>query len=165
MTYANCITLNNALYFDLFDDIPYRQVKQFFEEDIDRDEYDFEVEIENLPCDRIAFAKVKFTFSLFVDINEGSLPIIRPKTFTKILEYNTSSGIALKLLYLQDDEENCGDEDEEESEEDCECNDCGWRSEYPQSHILYCGGNGCVHIRSKYRTWFDEDGELKWESI
>lgn len=111
MTYSNCISLNDALYFDLFDEIPYRQVKQFFEKNVDRDEYDFEVEIEDLPCDRPAYGKVQFSFTLTVDINvNGSLSIMRPKQFTKILEYNTSSGYALKLIDLQEEEEGecCG---------------------------------------------------------
>ena len=60
MTYTNFITLNDALYFDLFDEIPYRQVKQFFEKEVDRNELDFEVCIENLPCDRPAYGKVSF---------------------------------------------------------------------------------------------------------
>lgn len=115
MTYTNNISLNDALYFDLFDEIPYCQIKQFFEKDIDRDDYDFEVYIENLPCDRLAYGKVLFEFTLMVDINvNGLLPIMRHKKFTKEIEYNTSSAYALRLLDLQEEE----DEEEEEEEEE-----------------------------------------------
>ena len=44
--------------------------------------------------------------------------------------------------------------------EDDKCKSCGWRSEYPESHILYCGGSGCEYIRDKYKTWINEDGEM-----
>jgi len=63
------------------------------------------------------------------------------------------------IPYLE--EEETMDDLAEFFEEDGECKDCGWRSEYPQSHILYCGGSGCVYIRNKYRTWFDNE-ELRW---
>ena len=127
MTYTNCITLNDALYFDLFDEIPYRQVKQFFEKEVDRNEFDFEVCIEKLPCDIPAYGKVSFTFTLMVDINvNGSLSIMRPKQFIKEIEYNTSSAYALKLIDLQRDEEEeddenavaLGDEEDEDEEEE-----------------------------------------------
>ena len=91
-------------------------------------------------------------------------------------------GLALTKVINDDDDfevieeywiDNTGDgnESEEETmdelaewfEEDGECKDCAWRSEYPQSHILYCGGTGCAYIRQKYNAWFDEDGELNWE--
>jgi hypothetical protein len=50
-----------------------------------------------------------------------------------------------------------------DSDEDDKCKSCGWRSEYPESHILYCGGSGCEYIRDKYKTWITEDGELEWK--
>jgi len=119
MTYRNFITLNDALYFNLFDEIPYRQVKSLLEPNEDRDEADFEVEIDNLPYDRPAYGKVRFSFTLTVDINvNGSLSIMRNKSFEKIIEYNTSSCYALKLLDLQIEEEDENEDDEEEEEED-----------------------------------------------
>ena len=118
MTYRNFITLNDALYFNLFDEIPYRQVKSLLEPNEDRDEADFEVEIDNLPYDRPAYGKVRFSFTLTVDINvNGSLSIMRNKSFEKIIEYNTSSCYALKLLDLQIEEEDENEDDEEEEEE------------------------------------------------
>jgi hypothetical protein len=122
MTYTNLISLNDALYFGLFDEIPFRQVKRFFDEGVNRDECDFEVYIENLPCDIPAWGKVLFEFSLMVlDINEnGMLTIMTNKRFTKEFGYNTSSCYALLLSSLQidEDEEEKEDEDEEDEDED-----------------------------------------------
>lgn len=42
------------------------------------------------------------------------------------------------------------------------CKYCGWRSEYPESHIRY-GNWKCQYIKSKYDLNFDEDGELEWK--
>lgn len=47
----------------------------------------------------------------------------------------------------------------EEEEEDDECEFCGWRSEYPESHILY-GNVNCKYITDKYNIVFNEDGEI-----
>lgn len=43
------------------------------------------------------------------------------------------------------------------------CLSCGWCSDFPNSHIEYCGGGGCEYIRNKYVVWTNEDGELKWK--
>lgn len=41
------------------------------------------------------------------------------------------------------------DEDIYYSDNEDECKYCGWRCEYPESHILYCGGDRCEYIRNK----------------
>ena len=93
-----------------------------------------------------------------------------------ILEINaTSSKPSLEeFIHFEDIPSSSNSEEEEEEtidelaewfEEDGECKDCAWRSEYPQSHILYCGGTGCAYIRKHYETWFNEDGELEWNKI
>jgi len=54
--------------------------------------------------------------------------------------------------------------EKKQSEEKLEyCELCGWRCEFVQSHIIYCGG--CEYIRGKYKTWIDEEGELCFEEI
>ena len=169
MSYTNCISLNDALYFDLFDEIPYRQVKQFFEKDIDKDELDFEVEIENLPYDRPAYGKVKFTFTLMVDINvNGSLSIMRPNTFTKILEYNTSSAYALKLIDLQEEEEE--DEDEEDEEEDETEEDKTEEDETDEEELPTCCGKHCdetkgLKLGMGYNRWYSSKADMITEQL
>jgi hypothetical protein len=44
-------------------------------------------------------------------------------------------------------------------DEDDECEFCGWRSEYPESHIQY-GNVKCEYITDKYNIVFNEDGEI-----
>jgi hypothetical protein len=51
------------------------------------------------------------------------------------------------------------------TEMNTECKSCGWGSEYPESHILYCGGSRCEYIRNKYKTWINENGEMEAELI
>ena len=41
-----------------------------------------------------------------------------------------------------------------------ECSDCGWKCEYPQSHIEYSRTNDCGYISAKYEISNDDDGEL-----
>lgn len=106
--YTNCITINQALYFDLFDDIPYKWLKLVLDLSIDRDEYDFEVNIEDLPCDRPAHCIVKFTFVLRKedDVLFGETRYTT-KGFTKTIEYNGSSYLALTLCgMVGEDSEN-----------------------------------------------------------
>lgn len=101
--YTNCISLKQALYFDLFDDIRYKWLKLVLNPTVDDFEYDIEVEIEDLPCDRPAFAIVKFTFEL-AKVDDVILGRTRysHKTFTKTIEYNTSSELAMMLSDMVD---------------------------------------------------------------
>jgi hypothetical protein len=120
--YTDCISLTQALYFDLFDDIKYKWLKLILNSRIDLDEYDFQVHIEDLPCDRPAFCKVKFTFDLQMEDDErwGRL-YYKTKTFTKIIEYNGSSELAATLcgmIVTSDDDESCYDENEDEESEE-----------------------------------------------
>ena len=104
MPYTNCLQLSTIEYLDLLDDIPYKYIKKMIHED---DEDDYEVEITDLKCDRIAYCKTQFKLTLRIDISQGSLPIYVDKTFTIVKEYNNSSGITLTMLdlYEEDDEE------------------------------------------------------------
>ena len=40
------------------------------------------------------------------------------------------------------------------------CHYCGWRYEFAESHILFCGGGRCKYILSLFGITFDEHGEL-----
>jgi len=69
------------------------------------DEDDYEVEITDLDCERVAYCRTQFKLSLKIDISQGSLPIYVDKTFTIVKEYNSSSGIALTMLDLYEEDE------------------------------------------------------------
>lgn len=106
--YSNCINITQALYFNLFDDISYKWLKLVLDPSVDRDEYDFKVEIEDLPCDRPAFAIVKFTFELAkVDDVRWGRTHCSHKIFWNTIEYNTSSELAMMLcgMVVEDSEE------------------------------------------------------------
>lgn len=49
-----------------------------------------------------------------------------------------------------------------DTDDDDACKYCGWRCEYPESHIRY-GNWKCEYIKSKYDLNIDEDGELEWK--
>ena len=117
MTYTNCINMHHIEYLDLFDDLPYKYVKSIInccKTDEDKWEYDFEVDIKDLDCDRVAWCKTKFTFTLEIDVSGGSLPLMVDKKFVVIKEYNSSSPMALYICENLDEEE----EEEEEEEDD-----------------------------------------------
>jgi len=99
MPYTNCLQLSTIEYLDLLDDIPYKYIKKMIHED---DEDDYEVEITDLKCDRIAYCKTQFKLTLRIDISQGSSSLYVDKTFTIVKEYNNSSGIALTMLDLYD---------------------------------------------------------------
>ena len=101
MTYTNSLQLSTILYLDLLDDIPYKYLKKIINED---DEDDYDVEITDLKCDRIAYCRTQFKISLNVDISQGSSPIYVDKTFIIVKEYNNSSGIALTMLDLYEED-------------------------------------------------------------
>ena len=110
MPYTNCLQLSTIEYLDLLDDIPYKYIKKMIHED---DEDDYEVEITDLKCDRIAYCKTQFKLTLRIDISQGSSSLYVDKTFTIVKEYNNSSGIALTMLDLYDSDSD-SDSDEEE---------------------------------------------------
>jgi len=73
--YTDCIPLATAKWLELFDDIPYKYVKKLLEKNIDEDEYELQVEIEDLPpfgnrC------KTSFTFTLDINVSGGFLPLM-----------------------------------------------------------------------------------------
>jgi hypothetical protein len=96
MPYTNCLKLSTIQYLDLLDDIPYKYIKNMINED---DEDDYEVEITDLECDRIAYCKTQFKLTLRVN-----------KTFTIVKEYSNSSGISLTMLDLYEEDSDSDDE-------------------------------------------------------
>jgi hypothetical protein len=96
--YFNSLTVREARYFNIFDNIPYKYVKEIITAD---DEDEFDVEITDLPCDRAAYCKVSFKFKLAAAIGQ--------REFTVELEYNVCSGYAMALMEMRE----------------ILCNDCG----------------------------------------
>jgi len=101
MPYTNSLQLSTIEYLDLLDDIPYKCIKKMIHED-DDDYYD--VEIMDLESERVAYCRTQFKISLKIDISQGSSPIYVDKTFTIVKEYNNSSGIALTMLDLYEED-------------------------------------------------------------
>lgn len=95
--YTNCLCKEQVEWLDLFDDIPYKHIKDTIKDE----DYDLEVEITDLECDRVAWCKTKFEFELKINISGGSLPLYVDKKFEVIKEYNNSSPMALFMLDLQ----------------------------------------------------------------
>tara|TARA_R110000868_G_scaffold345886_1_gene606964 strand:- start:264 stop:593 length:330 start_codon:yes stop_codon:yes gene_type:complete len=91
---------------DLFDDIPYRHIKK-----IKTKLQEICVEIVHINNCRPCWATAQFSFDIEVNVSGGLLPIMVDKTFTKTIEYNTSSPYALMIMELFNE-----DEDEEEEE-------------------------------------------------
>lgn len=46
--------------------------------------------------------------------------------------------------------------------DDDSCGYCGWRSEYPESHVEH-GNWKCKYIKDKYILKLDDEGDLVWE--
>jgi len=101
MPYTNCLRLSTIKYLDLLDDVPYKIIKIMInEDDEDNDDETYDVEITDLECDRVCYCKTQFKLTLPVNISQGTLPLYVKKTFTTVIEYNTSSGIASTILDL-----------------------------------------------------------------
>ncbi len=101
MPYTNCLRLSTIKYLDLLDDVPYKIIKIMInEDDEDNDDETYNVEITDLECDRVCYCKTQFKLTLPVNISQGTLPLYVDKTFTTVIEYNTSSGIASTILDL-----------------------------------------------------------------
>ena len=122
--YTNCITLEQMEWLELFDEIPYKVVKKLVKL---HDETDFEVEIKDLPNDSGYMCSTSFTFKLEIDISQGSLPLMVEKEYCVIKEYNSSSGMALSILNLV----------EEEEEEEVRCVKCWSCDEAEATHKVF----------------------------
>ena len=112
-------TIKDMIKLDLFDDIPFKYLKDIIDfktEDYKKYTdgiYDIEVEIEDLDCDRVAWCKTRFTFSIPQLIDESfGKKYYKDKEFVVEKEYNGSSVYALMMCGLKDDDEEEKDEDE-----------------------------------------------------
>ena len=117
--YTNCLSLEQMEWLDLFDTIPYKDIKKIVIMD---DDTDFEVEIKDLPNDCGYMCSTSFTFKIEIDISQGSLPLMVVKEYCVIKEYNSSSEMGLFILTLVEEEEEEEDphdwQEEETSEEE-----------------------------------------------
>ena len=128
MGYTNCLMVSQMKKLDLFDNISYKYIKDI----INNDDYDIEVEIEGLDCDRVAWCKTHFTLIIpqLYDERFGE-KYYKDKKFVVEKEYNTSSPYALMMCELVEEEE---EEDDEEEDDD-------WKYLCPNSH--WGGQYGC----------------------
>lgn len=133
MPFTNCVSFNYALHqLDLFDNIEGKYLKYYFQGKLDLDEYDFEVDIEEVEKE-----DSKRGFVLIVEYQLKNPKWIYNKnvlgnnflniydipeyiTFTTELDYHESSPLAILIhqdLYEESD-------DEEEEEVRCVCDKC-----------------------------------------
>ena len=64
MEYTKILFVKDMKTLELFDNISYKYIKDFINDD---DSY-IDVEIEDLECNRIGYSKTKFTFELDISI-------------------------------------------------------------------------------------------------
>ena len=129
MGYTNCLMVSTMKELDLFDNIPYKYIKNI----INNDDDDIEVEIEDLECDRIAYCKTRFTF----EISQGKTH----KKFVVETEYNGSSCFGMLMSNLIEDDEEESDDEEEEEEEESDAEEDDWKYLCPNLH--WGGQYGC----------------------
>ena len=136
---------------DLFDDIPYKYIKNI----INEDEETIDVVIEHLDCDIIAYCKTRFTF----EISQG-------KTYKKFVvekEYNGSSAFALLMCGLDDeldDGEAESEEEEEEEEDDWKylCPNLHWGGQYGCDLCCYDGYIKDIDNQEMKADWLNSKG-------
>jgi hypothetical protein len=127
MPYTNCVSLEFAINeLDLFDNIEFKYLKHLFKKNIDREEWDFEVDIEDIALPyssaNCCMCKTVVKFELENPEYKEDLYYSYQKekyySFTKEYEYNSSSGYALMFLDLNEESEEEESEEEESEEEE-----------------------------------------------
>ena len=118
MCYIDYLTVEQMKSLDLFDNIPYKYIKDIINNDKDHHEDEIDVEIEDLDCDRVAWCKTRFTFELNIDVSGGISPFMMYKKFVVEKEYNASSPYALMMLEFVEEQEEVREEVWEEEEEE-----------------------------------------------
>ena len=96
MSYENCLMISQMKWLNLFDDIPYKYIKGYHDDD------DMEVYIKDIGGHNYNKCKTKFTFDLAADT--GSL------RYKVVKEYDSSSNYAMYMLDLwteEDEDERC----------------------------------------------------------
>jgi hypothetical protein len=108
MIYTTCISINDALFFDLFDEIEFKYLKGIFTGDDDYDEHIIPVIIKITPheCDCCANAKMDYEI-------EGII-------FTRSFMYRKSYPIGLKLEQIFEFADTEYDSEDEDVYEDVE---------------------------------------------
>ncbi len=137
MPYADCLSIEQALYFDLFDDIKYEWLKEVLDPKRDREEYDFEVEIKDILDDENTedYKTTQFTFQLRkIDYVRFDETHYKTKTFEVKKTYHYNSPYAITLG------DNYEDTDDEEEEEDCGSDD---DTDYMCPNLHWGGQYGC----------------------
>ena len=114
MGYTNCLMVSIMKQLNLFDNISYKYIKDIINDDDDL----IEVEIKDLDCDRIAYCKTRFKFSIpqLIDERFGE-KYYKDAKFVVEKEYNGSSPFALMMIELYEEDE---EEEEEEDKTDTE---------------------------------------------
>ena len=116
MSYTNCINLNIAIELDLFDNIEFKYLKKLLNPSVDYDDYDFEVDIQDIGTTSNGYAITVVKFDLENPNYNPEDPWSRENKyirFTKRYEYNGSSIMGLNFGNLWIDEESESDSDEE----------------------------------------------------
>lgn len=121
MGYISMLMVSTMKELDLFDNIPYKYIKNIINEDDEA----IDVVIRDLDCDTIGYCKTRFTF----EISQGKTD----KKFVVDIEYNNSSCFGMLMSGLYND----NDDDEEEEEEE----DDDWKYLCPNLH--WGGQDGC----------------------
>ncbi len=60
MVYIHCITVEEMKELDLFDDIPYKYIKDI----IDNDNEEIDIDIEDIECDKVGLFLIRFKFQI-----------------------------------------------------------------------------------------------------
>ena len=151
MPFSNCVSFNYALHqLDLFDEIEGKYLKYYFQGNLDLDEYDFEVDIEEVEKEGsrrgyVLIVEYELKNPNWVYRNneigwKNVMNIPEYITFTTELDYHANSPLAWLIgqdLYEETEDEE--EEDEEEDEEKPLCKDCEIET---KKYCDVCGGYG-----------------------
>ena len=101
--YTNCLTLSQMKWLDLFDEMPYGEIKHIIHGD---DDDDFCVEIKDIPMEEDDYRTCRTQITFDLELGEGIYK--HTKTFKIIKEYDGSSAMALFMIDLRVEEEEEG---------------------------------------------------------
>jgi len=111
---STLITIETAQYLGLFDEVKYKYVKDFFDNNDDDDDLiEIEVEAVDDDDDLPTFCKTIFKFEIPFDFGMCDKGTLKVKTTKR---YNGSSPFAMKMCEVWDSIEEEEESDEEEEE-------------------------------------------------
>ena len=102
MSFTDSMPISSMKYLDLFDDIPYKFIKSYHDDD------DVEVDIKDMGGNNYNRCTTKFTFELKINVSGGCMPIWNNMEFTVVKEYDSTSPYALHII------ENLWEEEDED---------------------------------------------------